>query len=131
MTSGNTATPQRTKLGVKPGCRLLLDHAPQGWRLDDPPPVTAVRRDEPADVVITFLRELADLPTRVAALAPRIHPDGALWIAWPRKAAGHRTDMTENAIRADVLPRGLVDVKVAAIDADWSGLKVVWRRENR
>ena len=131
MTAGYFTTPQRTKLGVKPGCRLLLDHTPDGWELDDPPPVTAARRGGPADVVITFVHGLADLPARVAALAPRIRPDGALWIAWPRKAAGHRTDVTENAIRAEVLPRGLVDVKVAAIDRDWSGLKVVWRRENR
>jgi hypothetical protein len=55
----------------------------------------------------------------------------ALWIAWPRRAAGHRSDVTENLIREVALPLGLVDTKVAALDADWSGLKIVWRRERR
>lgn len=131
MTAGYSTTPQSTKLGIKPGCRLVVDGPPRGWQLDDPPPVTAVSAGEPADVVLTFVRELTELAQRVDAFAERIHPDGALWIAWPRRAAGHRTDVTENAIRAAVLPRGLVDVKVAAIDTDWSGLKIVWRREHR
>jgi hypothetical protein len=56
---------------------------------------------------------------------------GGLWIAWPRKAAGHVSDVDENAIREAALARKLVDVKVAAIDEDWSGLKLVWRREHR
>ncbi len=60
-----------------------------------------------------------------------IFPAGALWVAWPRKAAGPVIDVTENAIRQAALARGLVDVKVAAIDEDWSGLKVIWRRELR
>ncbi len=54
-----------------------------------------------------------------------------MWIAWPRKAAGHVSDVTDNGIREAVLPLGLVDVKVAAIDDDWSALKVVWRTERR
>ena len=58
-------------------------------------------------------------------------PVGSLWIAWPRKAAGHVSDVTENAIRDGALELGMVDVKVAAIDTDWSGLKIVWRKENR
>jgi hypothetical protein len=131
MPAGYAPTPQSKKLGVKPGCRLLLDHAPSGWHLDDPPPTRTVSLDESADVVVTFVRVRDELTERVEAFAPRIQPDGALWIAWPRRAAGHHSDVTENAIRDIVLPRGLVDVKVAAIDEDWSGLKVVWRRENR
>ena len=67
----------------------------------------------------------------IPALAERIRPTGALWIAWPRKAAGHVSDVTENLLREVGLPLGIVDVKVAAIDTDWSGLKFVWRRENR
>jgi hypothetical protein len=54
-----------------------------------------------------------------------------LWAAWPRKAAGHVSDLDENVIRDAALERGLVDVKVAAIDTDWSGLKLVWRLANR
>jgi hypothetical protein len=52
-------------------------------------------------------------------------------VAWPRRAAGHRSDITESIIRDQALPLGLVDVKVAAIDEDWSGLRLVWRVENR
>ena len=63
--------------------------------------------------------------------ARRIYPAGALWVAWPRRAAGHRSDITDAVIREHALPIGLVDVKVAAIDDDWSGLRVVWRTEHR
>ena len=67
------------------------------------------------------------LPT----IAPKMDDAGMTWIAWPKKASGVKTDVTEDAVRADALPRGLVDVKVCAIDATWSGLKLVRRRELR
>jgi hypothetical protein len=82
------------------------------------------------DVLIVFVREAAALD-RLEDLGRRIFPDGALWVAWPRRAAGHVSDVTENGIRDAVLPHGLVDVKVAAIDENWSGLKIVWRTERR
>jgi hypothetical protein len=127
--SGYSSTPQARKLGLAPGGRLALVDPPAGWSLDAPPPMEPVDRG-PADVVIAFVREAAGLPALVG-LGERIFPDGALWVAWPRKAAGHVSDVTENGIREAVLPHGLVDVKVAAIDDDWSGLKLVWRRERR
>jgi hypothetical protein len=83
------------------------------------------------DVCVAFCRSPAQLHAAVAAYAEPIWPAGALWIAWPRKAAGHRSDVTENLVRDTALPLGLVDVKVAALDADWSALKLVWRRERR
>jgi len=129
VTSGYSATPQVRKLGIKPGMRVGIEHAPRGWRLVDPPPVVAAKAG-PADVLIWFVRAQAELGD-VAELGQRIFPDGALWVAWPRRAAGHVSDMTENGIRDAVLPLGLVDVKVAAIDEDWSGLKIVWRKERR
>jgi hypothetical protein len=131
VTAGYSLTPQAKKLGLKPDLRVALHDAPAGWQLADPPDVHYVRGDEPADVIISFVRTEADLVERVAALGKRIFPDGTLWFAWPRRAAGHVSDVTDNGIRAVVLPLGLVDVKVAAIDDDWSGLKIVWRRENR
>jgi hypothetical protein len=129
VSSGYSSTPQARKLGLKPGHRLAVIGAPPGWSLDDPPP-TAAAPSGAADVLIVVVRaaaELAGLP----ALGERIFPDGTLWVAWPRKAAGHVSDVTENGIRDAVLPHGLVDVKVAAIDPDWSGLKIVWRRSRR
>ncbi len=68
---------------------------------------------------------------RLPALAGRIFPDGAVWAAWPRRAGGHTSDITENVVREHALAMGLVDVTVAAIDADWSGLRMVWRVVNR
>lgn len=130
VTVGYSGTPQARKLGLKPGCRISLIAAPDGWQLNDPPPATYITRG-PADVVLKFCRTAADVQRGLAALETRIFPAGAIWLAWPRRAAGHVSDVTDEVIRAVVLPRGLVDVKVCAIDDDWSGLKVVWRTERR
>lgn len=129
VSAGYSSTPQARKLGLKPGSRLALIDPPPQWSLTDPPPCEPAG-DGPADVVIAFVRAADQLPALVD-LGPRIFPAGALWVAWPRRAAGHVSDVTEDGIRATVLPHGLVDVKVAAIDDDWSGLKVVWRTERR
>ncbi|CAN5380208.1 DUF3052 family protein [soil metagenome] len=132
MDSGYSGTPQLKKLGIVPGVRLDVVGAPEGWRFEaDPVDVVLVHGDAPADVIVAFCRSAADVRASVEALEPRIRPAGALWIAWPRKAAGHVSDITDNLLRDVALPRGLVDVKVAAIDADWSGLKFVWRVVNR
>ena len=87
--------------------------------------------DGPADVIISFFSAAFDIAGELDGLARRVYPDGALWIAWPRRAGGHRSDITDTVIRREALGIGLVDVKVAAIDADWSGLRLVWRVENR
>jgi hypothetical protein len=129
VTAGYSSTPQARKLGLKPGTLLALIDPPPEWALDDPPPCEPAG-EGPADVVIAFVGAAAQL-SGLVALGSRIFPAGALWVAWPRRAAGHDSDVTENAIREAVLPHGLVDVKVAAIDEDWSGLKVVWRKERR
>ena len=130
--AGYSGRPQAVKLGLKAGQRVGLHDAPPDWALTDPPDGL----DEPgpggqADVVVAFFTEAGEIGRRIGDLARRIYPAGALWIAWPRRAAGHRSDITDNVIREIVLPIGLVDVKVAAIDEDWSGLRVVWRTENR
>ena len=128
-----SGTPLAKKLGIKEGHRLTLVEAPPEWSVPDLPTNVEVGAglQEPADVVIAFHREAAELSSRIEALGQAIHPNGMVWIAWPRKAGGHDSDITENGIRDVVLPLGLVDVKVAALDDDWSGLKVVWRRERR
>ncbi len=131
--AGYSGTPLAKKLGIKEGHRLTLVDAPPEWSVPDLPTNVEVGAglQEPADVVIAFHREAAELSSRIEALGQAIHPNGMVWIAWPRKAGGHESDVTENGIRDVVLPLGLVDVKVAALDDDWSGLKVVWRRERR
>ena len=81
--------------------------------------------------VVFFIKKRADLERRIAALAKAIEPAGGLWVAWPKRASGITTDMTEDVVRDVALPLGLVDNKVCAIDDTWSGLRVVWRKERR
>ncbi len=83
------------------------------------------------DVVIAFVRSRSELRTNKAGLLEALGAQGALWVAWPRKAGGHVSDVTEQSLRDELLPAGLVDTKVAALDDDWSGLRFVWRRERR
>jgi Protein of unknown function (DUF3052) len=128
--TGYSGTPQARKLGLVDGCRVDLVGAPAGWELRDPPAVVWTGRAAAADVLLAFVRARVELDA-VPSWGERIFPAGALWVAWPRKAAGHRSDVDENAIREAALPLGLVDTKVAAIDEDWSGLKLVWRKDRR
>lgn len=130
--AGYSGTPQLKKLGIVPGARWDVDGAPEGWGFEvAPEPGDRAPASVPADVVVAFVREAAQIVPALERLESRIFPAGGLWIAWPRKAAGHVSDVAENDIRDAALARKLVDVKVAAIDTDWSGLKLVWRREHR
>jgi hypothetical protein len=130
---GYSGTPLARKLGVKAGHRVVLDQAPAGWSIPDLPDGVELGRDggDDADVVVAFFGEAADLVERLPDLGRRIFPGGAVWVAWPRKAGGHTSDILEQTIRDVALPSGLVDVKVAAFDNDWSGLRLVWRKELR
>ena len=131
-TPGYSGRPQAGKLGLKPGLRVCLHHPPDGWALTDPPAgLAGPGPDGTADVIVAFFTCAGEIGEQIGDLARRIYPAGALWVAWPRRAAGHRSDITDTVIREFVLPIGLVDVKVAAIDEDWSGLRVVWRTEHR
>ncbi|MFF5185538.1 DUF3052 domain-containing protein [Streptomyces sp. NPDC000345] len=132
---GHSGTPLARKLGVKPGQghRLRLLHAPAGWAVPDLPEDTDVAPGGPrgADITVAFYRARADLAAETPTLVRELADAAVLWIAWPRKAAGHVSDLAENDLRDLFLPLGVVDVKVAALGEDWSGLKFVRRRENR
>jgi hypothetical protein len=121
------------KLGIGPGDVVALFGAPTGWSAGVLPDGARLRRGlrGPADTVIAFLRRSADLEKALARVVPILGPEDALWLAWPRKAAGHVSDLGDNLVRAAALETGLVDVKVAAIGEDWSGLRFVWRRQVR
>jgi hypothetical protein len=130
VTDGTAGTPLARKIGVKEGQRVALVHAPARWSIPTLPAGVTVRRRTdrpPFDVIVAFFRQLQV----VGDVASGLTPDGGLWTAWPRRAAGHQSDITDNGIRSLVLPLGLVDVKVAALGDDWSGLKLVWRKETR
>jgi len=135
MPAGYSQRPLVDKLGIKPNTRIAIINAPRGYRATLgklPTGVTvgsAVRRSLP--FIQCFVKSRDVLETRLPALARVLTPDGTLWISWPKKASGVVTDMTEDVVRAVALPLGLVDVKVAAVDEVWSGLKLVWRRKNR
>jgi hypothetical protein len=112
---------------------VALLGAPQGWAIGEIPEGVSVRTRASAsvDVIVAFFDRRAAIVRRVPVLVRSLHPDGGLWIAWPRRAAGHSSDIAENDLRAILLPTGLVDTKVAALDDDWSGLRFVWRKELR
>ena len=132
MDAGYSTTPQLKKLGVVPGVRLAVVGSPAAWSFEsEPDAVEQSTGNSPADVVLAFARTAHELRESIEGQGERIRPAGALWIAWPRKAGGHVSEVSENLVREVALPLGLVDVKVAALDADWSALKLVWRRENR
>jgi hypothetical protein len=122
------------KIGVKEGHRVTLIGAPRDWSIEDLPSNARVlrrRSSAKSDVVIAFYYDAASLHREIASLSQSITPNGSLWVAWPRRASGHDSDITDNVVRNTVLPLGLVDVKVAALDDDWSALKLMWRKELR
>ncbi len=132
--AGYSGTPLVRKLGIGPGSALLLDGAPAGFVIDDlPPDVVASHRsgDGRYDVILCFCRDRAQLERRWPVMHKRTTPAGALWIAWPKRSSGVATDLDENVVRGHALAHGRVDVKVAAIDDTWSGLKNVIRKADR
>jgi len=133
--AGYSGTPLPQKLGIKARSRLGLFAAPPRFATtlgELPEGVSKTTRLRGSlDVAVFFTTRQADLKKRFAALAEAIAPDGSLWISWPKKSSGQKSDVDENAVRAIALAAGLVDVKVCAIDETWSGLKLVVRLENR
>ncbi len=131
--AGYSAAPLAKKLGVKDGQAVALVGAPETWRIPELEPGVKLRRDLRGnpDVVIAFVRSRSELRQRSSRLLKALGAEASLWLAWPRKAGGHVSDVTEQSLRDELLPAGLVDIKVAALDDDWSGLKFVWRREHR
>jgi len=126
--AGYSGTPLAQKLGIKPGHVVVQLGGPDGLL----PEVAVCRRlTGHADVVLFFVTERKVLERRLPALRASIEPASSLWVCWPKRASKVPTDITEDVIREVVLPTGLVDVKVCAVDDIWSGLKVVVRRELR
>ncbi|MCE9659160.1 MAG: DUF3052 domain-containing protein [Burkholderiales bacterium] len=136
MTSaGYSGTPLAKKLGIAAGLRVAALAPPGHYRtLASPWPEGARLEAKPGadtDLVHLFATERAVLAREAARLRKLLGDDAVLWVSWPKKAAKVATDITEDGIRELVLPLGWVDVKVCAVDAVWSGLKLVVRRELR
>ncbi|MGI8610723.1 MAG: hypothetical protein ACR2KH_00370 [Sphingomicrobium sp.] len=135
MTAGYSATPLAQKLSLKPGLRSWWCGMPDSVRAEiehDAPALTLLDTPEPPiEAAHLFVTERAVLECELRLLLPLLARDGFVWVSWPKKAAKVATDITEDTIRDVALPLGLVDVKVCAIDATWSGLKLVIRKSNR
>lgn len=135
MPAGYSGTPLAKKLGVKDAQRT--------WRLNMPASIAAeistdgakpTLLDKPVaglDMAHIFVTRRCDLAKEIARLRKLLAPAGTLWVSWPKKASGVVTDIIEDTIREEAFPHGLVDAKVCAIDATWSGLKLVIRRSER
>jgi hypothetical protein len=130
MNAGYSGTPLARKLGFKGGMRVVYVNPPDGFAVDGIELVRP-RLAKDTDLVVFFTVQRSELARRLAALRRAIEPDGMLWVAWPKRASGVETDMTEDVVREIALPTGLVDTKVCAIDDVWSGLRLVVRRELR
>lgn len=133
--AGYSGTPLPKKLGLKPGSKLLLVGAPRGFRQTLGELPAGVKPSStgpgPYDVVVAFFDREAELRRQLPKLERSIEPNGGLWIAYPKRASGVTTDVTEDVVRKHALPRGLVDNKVCAIDDVWTGLRLVIRLEHR
>ncbi|HEU4453747.1 MAG TPA: hypothetical protein VFR81_11850 [Longimicrobium sp.] len=134
--AGYSGTPLPRKLGIKPRHRVRFVAAPPEFAdaLGELPPGVDVRAEDgeaDLDLVVFFTMAEDELRARYDGLAASLGPAGMLWVAWPKKASGVRTDVTEDVVRAVALERGMVDTKVCAIDATWSGLRMVRRLADR
>jgi hypothetical protein len=134
--AGYSGTPLHRKLGIKPGHRVLVVGVPPGWDLTalDPERSATVQTragTPPYDVVVVFCRDRAALERALARQLARVSRPGRLWLCWPKRASGVATDLDDNVVRERGLAAGVVDVKVCAVDATWSGLCFMTRLVDR
>jgi hypothetical protein len=132
--AGYSGTPLPKKLGIKDGARLLLVGEPVdfGDTLGEMPGIVALAQDgDKADVIVCFVDDPPDVSARLEELKPRLEWTGGLWFAWRKRRPGFTPTLDENTVRHAGLAAGLVDNKVCAIDEEWSGLRFVWRIEDR
>jgi hypothetical protein len=133
--AGYSGKPLVTKLGIKDGFRVAFIGAPDDFENDlGPLPANVSEIERPKkmmDFVLLFTKSAAALRREFPKFAKTLKPNGMLWIAWPKKASGVPTDLSDNNVRAIGLDAGLVDVKVCAVTEIWSGLKFVYRVGDR
>lgn len=129
---GYSGTPLAKKLSLKDGYGVVFEDMPPSVRAEIDGYGLALREGaETPDAVHLFVTQRAVLEARLTHWRGRIAQAGQIWVSWPKKVSKQPTDITEDVIRDVCLPMGLVDVKVCAVDAIWSGLKLVIRKELR
>ncbi len=124
------------KLGIKPDYCITVINPPDSFedRLSDLPESVRVENfleEVEFDMIHFFTQDRAELEQQFEYLKNCLNPNGMLWISWPKQASKIESNLDENQIREVGLAGGLVDVKVCAIDNDWSGLKFVYRKKDR
>jgi len=133
--AGYSGKPLLEKLGIRPGHRISIENAPGHYlRLLGQLPEGAellAGRASGLDVLHLFAGDRGQLSEAFPRAKQRIKPDGVLWISWTKQTSALKSDLNENTVREIGLAHGLVDVKVAAIDQDWSALKFVYRTKDR
>ena len=133
--AGHSGKPLTQKLGIKPGFCIFVSGAPASYREivgELPEGATlAARLKAPLDMVHLFATKSDGLAAALKRHRAAIAPDGMVWVSWPKKASGIATDLSDVVVRNIALPLGLVDIKVCAIDATWSGLKFVIPKDQR
>lgn len=133
--AGYSATPLVKKLGIKSGFNIAFVNSPadfvQGLDLPSETNICSASSRQPIDFVLLFVKSRQELAAKFSSSAAKLKPDGMLWVSWPKKASGVKSDLTENVVRELGLAEGLVDVKVCAVDDVWSGLKFVFRLKDR
>ena len=133
--AGYSGTPLAAKLGIKAGGKVALIGAPDGYRESLAPTADDVQfastLTQSTDVVQIFTTRKARLQSALAACRKTLKPTAVVWISWPKKSAKVPSQITEETVREIALPLGFVDVKVCAVDAVWSALKLVVRKELR
>ena len=136
MPSGYSATPLAKKLGLKTGDSILLLNTPENYlKLFSDYPADTVTltevKPETADFIHIFCTTAKEIEMATIKYKPALKKNGMLWVSWPKGSSAIATDLKRDFIREYLLDNGLVDVKVAAIDEDWSGLKFVYRLKDR
>ena len=132
--AGYSGTPLVKKLGIKEGFDILIVNPPAGFehQLELPKDVTVNGKSKkPRDFVLLFAKNQHLLEQEFSRYSAKLTPAGILWISWPKKTSGVQSDLNENIVRDIGLARGMVDIKVCAVDEVWSGLKFVFRLKDR
>jgi hypothetical protein len=134
--AGYSGTPLTKKLGFKEGFRVGFVNPPKGFQRELGPlpmdvKITVGLLTKPVDLILLFADSQQTLQKEFPKLAQKLAENGMLWIAWPKKASGVATDLSDNSVRQIGLDAGLVDVKVCAVNDIWSGLKFVFRLKDR
>lgn len=134
-TSGYSRTPLVKKLGIKEGFQVLYVNEPKHYQklLVDCPEIypSDAQKVKTVDFIHLFCTQIVEFEQNSLQLKPLLKKNGMLWVSWPKGSSKLKTDLSRDYIRTFLIKKGLVDIKICAIDEDWSGLKFVYRLNNR